>query len=715
MPGQHLAGLNPPQQEAVETLSGPLLVLAGAGTGKTRVVTCRMAEIVSRGVSPSAICAVTFTNKAAKEMKERVRKTVRLGKKKLQTMVVSTFHSLGLRILRDHGHHLGLRKGANIADESDQLSIMTDVMRESGLARTVIRPNDARWKVSLWKNQGLRPDDALESAELGVESTLAVAYGRYEAELRRQGLLDFDDLILRPLDLFKEAPQVLRGLQDQWHYLLVDEYQDTNGCQYELIKAIGGARRNICCVGDDDQSIYAWRGADPERVLRFTRDFPGAVVVTLEQNYRSTGLILEGANRLITTNTQRREKKLWSALGRGEPIELYIAEDEKDEVDFVTTRAMLLGQKEAMCWEDCAILFRANSQCRPLEQALRARQIPYKVVGTRSFFDRREVRDLLSFVRLAKNPADDAALLRIVNVPPRGIGKSSIDKVLGWAAEDRASAWSTMKRRADDLPARARDGVRSLEEIVTTIEELARVEGVTPAISWLTEATQYRDHLRQTVDDALELQTRLTIVDELEDTARTLEATSGKASLESFLDTLALREQDFGDKEDQSDGITLLTMHAAKGLEFPYVFIVGMEEGILPHRNSIGSEEDDAPDDRAIEEERRLAYVGVTRARQRLFLSYARERTRFGRTVKRTMSRFLEELGLDTLHVTDSTDDTPADPEVGREMLRKIRSRFSGGGPSNVDSETVTDTKGAPDSGAAAPTKKAAWWESMDD
>ncbi len=657
----------------METISGPMLVLAGAGTGKTRVVTCRIAEILSKGIGPGAVCAVTFTNKAAREMKERVQAILR--GRDISAMVVSTFHSLGLRILRESGHHIGLKRNANIADVADQLGLVTDAMRESGLSRAVIRPNDARWKISLWKNAGLSPDDALEAADPGIDSALAVAYGRYEDELRRQGLLDFDDLILQPLRLFREAPQVLAKLQERWHYLLVDEYQDTNGCQYEMIRGLAGARRNVCVVGDDDQSIYAWRGADPERILRFSIDFKGAEIVTLDQNYRSTGRILDAANTLIKTNAKRRAKNLWSVLGRGEPIDLYIAEDDKDEMDFVVGRISLLRQRDGMQWEDCAILFRANSQCRPLEQALRSRQMPYRVVGARSFFDRREVRDLLAFLRLVRNEADDAALLRIVNTPPRGIGKGSVDKVLGWAADARASVFSTLRQRTDDLPARARAGAERFIAIVDEIAARAKDSGIWKAMDWLIEEIQYKDHLRTIVDDPLELDTRFNVVDELVESARQQQEV-GVRTLDGFLDALALRDKD-EDRDDDAPSITLLTMHAAKGLEFPVVFIVGVEEGILPHRNSIASDDEGGGASVAVEEERRLAYVGITRARERLHLSYARMRTRFGKTEDRTMSRFLEEIDIDTLHITDSGDDTPADPEVGREMMSQIRSRFA--------------------------------------
>ena len=666
---RHLHGLNPPQKEAVLTISGPLLVLAGAGTGKTRVVTCRIAETLSRGLPPSTICAVTFTNKAAREMRERL--TAMLKGQDLSQMVISTFHSLGLRILRRYGTEAGFPGKTTIADESDQLSILTDVLRESGISRKAMRPQDARWRISGWKNAGTLPDDVIGDADNPMDGALGVAYERYDAELKRRSLLDFDDLILKPLMVFKNNPDVLNQLRSEWLYMLVDEYQDTNECQYQMVRDLAGPRQNLCVVGDDDQSIYAWRGADPKRILRFTRDFPKARVVTLEQNYRSTSSILDAANSLILSNLGRREKKLWSALGEGEKVVLYRAEDEKDELDFVVGRIATTRHTHGLRFQDVAILFRANSQCRPLEQALRARDMPYKVVGTRSFFDRREVRDLLAFLRVIRNPKDDSALLRIINVPPRGIGKGSVDKLIQWAADDKRSLYETVVARGDDLPRAACAGTAKLKAMLEGVENLARTNGVGAGVRHLVEELQYKDHLAMTVDDALELQTRQTVVDDLLEAADS-QRSQGSESLDQFLDALSLRDEDRKDKEDDSDAITLLTMHAAKGLEFPMVFLVGLEEGLLPHANSINSD-DIVCDDRALEEERRLFYVGMTRAQRRLILSHARRRTRFGREQEREMSRFLEEIGLDQLDLLDARDDKPADPETGRATFQQIR------------------------------------------
>ena len=670
-----LKTLTPPQLDAVTTTSGPMLVLAGAGTGKTRVVTCRIAEILGLGMAPETICAVTFTNKAAREMRERA--SGLLPNKDLSGMVISTFHSLGLRILREFGTEAGFKKHANIADESDQLAILTDALRESGISRSALRPQDARWRISGFKNAGLLPDVVMEDAAGGLDSALAVAYERYEQELNRRGLFDFDDLILKPLTVFQKATGVLDVLRNRWRYVMVDEYQDTNGCQYQMIRDLAGPRQNLCVVGDDDQSIYAWRGADPTRILRFTQDFPKAKVVTLDQNYRSTGKILFAANTLIVENRERREKKLWSALGEGDPITLYRAEDEKDEVDFVASRILSTRRETNMPWKDAAVLFRANSQCRPLEIALRARQIPYRVVGTRSFFDRREVRDILSFLRLIRNENDDGAFLRIINVPARGIGKGSIDKIIEWAAEMRTGLLPAMVARRLDLPSKASQAALEFAELLTSISDLAVKSGVANAIHELVERTQYKAHLAMVVEDPLELQGRLAVVDDLVESAKAHDAKGG-ATLDGYLDALALRDDERSESKDDSDAVTLLTMHAAKGLEYPLVFLVGLEEGILPHANSLGEAEDDGvPDDRAVEEERRLFYVGITRAQRRLTFSYAARRTRFGRDQEREYSRFLDEIGMDTLKTIDARDETPADQNTGKATFAQIRAALA--------------------------------------
>ncbi|HYC76513.1 MAG TPA: UvrD-helicase domain-containing protein [Planctomycetota bacterium] len=675
----HLQGLNPPQAEAVRTLEGPLLVLAGAGTGKTRVVTCRIAEIVARGTRPQAVCAVTFTNKAAKEMRERALKMLRRSEDDAPT--VCTFHSLGVRLLREFGPKIGVPRGFAIADDADQGEILADALRDHGVGRDQCRPKDARWKVSGWKNGGLSPDDVLERANDPLAEKLAWAYRRYEEELERRNLVDFDDLILKPLRLLEARPEVAEELHGRFRYLLVDEYQDTNEVQYRLVRLIAGPRRNVCVVGDDDQSIYGWRGAEPDRILAFARDFPGAKTVVLDQNYRSTGAILDAANKVIGNNRARKEKRLWSALGAGDPIALYVAADDKDEMDEVGRVVNRLIRATGVAPQDVAILFRANSQCRPLEQTLRARQIPYRVVGTRSFFDRREVRDLLAYARLAANPKDDGAWIRVANTPARGIGKSSVDKLKQRAGETRRPLrTAAVELRAEFAP-KAQEGFANLESALVALVDDAARGGVAAALAALVDRIQYRDHVRMDTTDALELTARLGAVDDLVSVARDFEAKASDRGLDAFLESLALREDDRYDSDRERAEVSLLTMHAAKGLEFPHVYIVGCEEGIIPHKNSVaepGDDEDDAPVDRAdrgLEEERRLFYVALTRARKKLYLSYAAKRVKWGKELTPTRSRFLDEIG-DGFEIVDATSDTPASKEFGKGMFADMMARF---------------------------------------
>jgi superfamily I DNA/RNA helicase len=685
---RHLEGLNPQQLSAVRTTEGPLLVLAGAGSGKTRVVTCRIAEIIAKGTAPGAILAVTFTNKAAAEMRERVMTLLGL-KKKEQAPVVSTFHSLGVRILREFGEGIGVPRNFAIADDADQLEITTDALRDLGVGRDQLQPKDGRWRISGWKNRGLSPDDALEAAVDPLEEKVAYAYARYEEELRRRGLVDFDDLILKPLRLLERDETAGAELRQRFRYLLVDEYQDTNAVQYGLVKELGGARANVCVVGDDDQSIYGWRGAEPDRILAFARDFRGAKTIILDQNYRSTNIILNAANRVIANNRGRKEKRLWSALGQGDPIRLYVATDDKDEVQELGRTVVRLIKTANVPPEEVAVLFRANSQCRPLEQALRERAIPYRVVGTRSFFDRREIRDLLAYARVAANPKDDGAWIRVANVPPRGIGKGSIDKLKSTAGAAKKPLRAAACDERAGFTAKVCEGFDDFEGALQKLVDDAGREGIAAALEKLIERVQYRDYVRMDAKEATELIARLGAVDDLLKVAKEFEEKSSDRALPAFLEALALREEDRKDGDENKPQVSLLTMHAAKGLEFNYVYLVGCEEGILPHKNSIAEPEDDedAPVDRpekALEEERRLFYVGVTRARRKLFLSYAAKRIRYGKEERRVRSRFLDEMGDDGVETVDATSDKPATQEFGRAMLADLKARFgrkAEGGP----------------------------------
>ncbi len=681
----HLDGLNPQQFDAVDHTEGPLLVLAGAGTGKTRVVTARIAEIIRRGADPASVCAVTFTNKAAREMRERVGKLVS-GRAK-DGLVVSTFHSLGARILRDEGLAIGIPRNFTIADSSDQEGLVADALRDFGMGRDQIQPKDAHHRISMWKNAGLTPEQALTRTNSVEEEKLAHVFARYEEALAHRGLVDFDDLIQKALLLLEKHRHVAERLQDRWRYHLVDEYQDTNDAQYRLMQLLCGERANVCVVGDDDQSIYGWRGADPSRILRFTRDFHRAKVVTLVQNYRSTMNILRAANRVIVNNGSRREKELWSALGDGDPVKLYVATDEKDEMDWVGRNVERLVRGGTPL-KEISILFRTNRQCRPLEQTLRARQVPYRVLGTFSFFDRREVRDLLAFLRVTHNPRDDAAFLRIVNTPPRGIGKGTVDVLKKRSGElrdglKRACDVTVESGVASGIQAKAQDGIKVLLDTFTLLENESKTVGVAQAIENLVERIQYRDFLKMDVKEPLDLTMRLATVDELIQTAREWEQRAPAKGIGPFIESLSLREEDRRDDEKEKPAVSLLTVHAAKGLEFNHVYVVGVEEGILPHKGSVTDEEDGeaAATDHGLEEERRLFYVAVTRARRKLAISYTTKRMKYGKEELRVPSRFLDEMGRQGVEVEDGASQEPVTAEEGKQAMNDLLARLRSAKP----------------------------------
>jgi DNA helicase-2/ATP-dependent DNA helicase PcrA len=670
----HLRGLNAEQLQAVRCIEGPLLVLAGAGTGKTRVVTCRIAEIVARGTPADRICGVTFTNKAAAEMKARAGKMLRGD----TLPVVSTFHSLGARILREHGAKIGVGRDFTIADSADQVELVADAVRDLGLM-AVVRAEIAHARISRWKTDATSAKEALRAATDGFEESLACVYERYEDELRRRNLLDFDDLIVRTLELLGQK-EVLAALRERFRYLLVDEYQDTNDAQYELMRKLAGDACNVCVVGDDDQSIYGWRGADPARILRFQRDFPKAKVVTLTRNYRSTQTILDAANRLIGHNQARRKKELVAATPGSDPITLFISPDEKDEMHFVGDGVKrLLSQGVAPA--DVAVLFRTNRQCRPLEVAMRTREIRYRVVGTFSFFDRREVRDLLAFGRAALNPSDDPALVRIFNLPPRGLGSASLEALRKRAAAARQNlrpaAEAILAVEDGETPDRMREGLRDLLDALGALASGAG-SGVASAYESLIARIRYAEHLGKDVTEPLELAARQATVADFVEMARDYDRRGGEKSLRGFIQSLALQEEDR--KEDERPAVSLLTIHAAKGLEFEHVFVTGIEEGILPHKKSGPGavDDDEAADDggAGIEEERRLFYVAITRAKRRLSLSHAKARLRFGQEVHATPSRFLREMGTDGVVVQDGCSREPASPEFRKRAMQELAARF---------------------------------------
>ena len=638
------AALNPAQLKAVKTLSGPLLVLAGAGTGKTRVVTYRIAELIRHGTVPNRILAVTFTNKAAVEMQQRVRQL--LGPKVEDRPQVATFHSHCLKILRRHIRRLGYPETFAIYDRGDQESIARSVLRELRLPTAALRPADLLSHISYWKSHCIRPHEAAALAETDKQHLASAAYRRYQTALKNAGAVDFDDLLLCTEELFDRFPRVLAEEAARFDHLLIDEYQDTNGSQYRIVKALAAKHRNLCVVGDDDQSIYGWRGAEVEHILRFKADWPDAVVVRLEENYRSTAAILELANRLIAFNTVRHDKVLRATRPGGEKPAIFQCPDEVAEAKMVVEDIRRQAAKPGIDLGDIAILFRTNEQPRLFEAELRRAKIPYVLIGGMSFFDRREIRDILAYLRLLVKPEDETALLRIINVPPRGIGAKSVQALMEHAVSTGQTVWDVMTSSAlpNLLPERSIDPIKRFVQLVRTYQtrcHAKRDKGLVATVQELIDAIGYEAELARIYDDPNERQSRWDSVQEVVNALGQYEAKERRATLGGFLDEVALAGREIGeDKESQlrSNALTLMTLHCAKGLEFPLVYLVGMEEGILPHRRSVAEE------GAAIEEERRLCYVGVTRAQDRLVFSLARARRKWGKLRETLASRFLYEL-----------------------------------------------------------------------
>ncbi|MCG7918705.1 MAG: DNA helicase Rep [Candidatus Thiodiazotropha taylori] len=631
-----MSDLNPRQQQAVNYIDTPLLVLAGAGSGKTRVITTKISYLIKRcGLNPQQITAVTFTNKAAREMKERVAKT--LGDQQ-QLPRISTFHNLGLNIVRQELKTLGYRPGFSIFDQQDSAGLLKDLLRKQNLGDDSV-VNAAQWSISAWKNDLITPEQALQQAENDLQQGQALLYAAYQRSLKAFNAVDFDDLILLPVNLFRTHPEVLDQWQDRIRYLLVDEYQDTNQAQYELVKQLAGVRAAFTVVGDDDQSIYAWRGARPENLARLQADFPSLKLIKLEQNYRSSGRILRSANHLISKNPHVFEKKLWSELGLGPELRVLVCPNEVQEAERVVSEIIHLKFTAKTNNRDCAILYRGNHQAKLFEKALRSHNIPYFLSGGTSFFSRTEVKDGMAYLRLLANPTDDSAFLRIVNTPRREIGPTTLEKLAEYA-QQRGSAL---------LPACEEIGLKNLlssrpyerlQHFSQLIQHHAQKADSDPAAAFraLIEEIDYLDWLKENASSDGIAEARMENVTDLMDWLKALQhGELQEKTLAEMVNHLTLmdmlqRQED----EAEQDQVHLMTLHAAKGLEFPHVFLVGMEEELLPHRSSI--EEDN------IEEERRLAYVGITRAQRSLTMSYASKRKRFGEMVAVEPSRFLQEL-----------------------------------------------------------------------
>ncbi|KZZ60899.1 DNA helicase Rep, partial [Oleiphilus sp. HI0123] len=631
----------------VDYVGGPLLVLAGAGSGKTSVITRKIAYLIkSCGIPGRHIAAVTFTNKASREMKERVGQLV--SGPDARGLTVSTFHNLGLNIIRTEHKALGYKPGFSIFDSEDAKALIRDLMMKDGEENSD-RINEFQMAISNWKNAMLTPAQAAQQAQTPDDVTLAHVYETYTRYLKAYNALDFDDLILLPVQLFAEHPDILSKWRQKIRYLLVDEYQDTNMAQYELVKQIVGDRHALTVVGDDDQSIYAWRGARPENLARLEKDFPSLKLIKLEQNYRSTSLILRAANTLIANNPHMFDKALWSQLGDGERIRVIRCRHEDAEAEQIAAEILDLKLKKDIPFKDFAVLYRGNHQARLLEIKMQAFQVPYRLSGGTSFFAKNEIKDAMAYLRLIANPDDDAAFLRVVNVPRREIGPSTLEKLGNYSTERHISLNQAVGEIGLEqvLSGKALDRVRRFSDWLRKTTERCYQEDPIPVIKQLFTDIEYDQWLYQNSNTPKAAEKRMEniwyLVDSLKNMIDADKGTADEIGIEEAVSKLILRDMlEQQEEEDDSDKVHMLTLHASKGLEFPHVFIMGLEEELLPHRNSI--EEDN------IEEERRLMYVGITRAQRTLALTYAAARKQYGEKIETIPSRFLDEIPEDDLH-----------------------------------------------------------------
>ena len=672
-PPARSTGLNPAQTDAVHAAPGPLLVLAGAGTGKTRVVIARIAHLVWRGAKPSRILAVTFTNKAAREMLARAAKGLKKGS--VEKPEISTIHSLCVRILRRHASRLGYPDRFAIVDRGEQEQAARAVLKELKVPDTTLRPGDLLDRVSRWKSRAVRADAAMDSIPADADDswTLAAAgYRRYQNALKTAGAVDFDDLLLLVDELFTRHEDVRRAEAGRFDHLLIDEYQDTSGIQERILSALARDHKSLCVVGDDDQSIYGWRGAEISHILDFAQRWPGAKVVRLEENYRSTPEIIRAANLLIERNSRRHGKKLIATGAPGVSPAIIQAQDEVDESRRVVGDIESLLRERQVDPAEAVILVRTGEQTRTFEQELRRRNIPYELIGSRSFFDRREVKDVMSFLRVLVDPDDDLALSRIANVPPRGLAGSAVQAARAAATTAGHSLWRELlaRRDAGQLSPAARGGVDAIGRLVALREvSPAPAPGQSRAaavLRSLLEAAGYRTFLfKEYEDDPAEAETRWACVEEvaaaLDEHERSRDARRDLGDIvRGFLDDFVLQVEDqedrFKDDKPKADMLRLMTLHAAKGLEFDCVWMVGLEEGILPHHRSLGDSL------QAVDEERRLCYVGVTRAKRRLMLSMCLTRAKWGRSKPCKPSRFLYELTGQPEKFSDAPPEKPAPP-----------------------------------------------------
>ncbi|MCY9061473.1 DNA helicase PcrA [Bacillus inaquosorum] len=652
---QLLSGLNPVQQEAVKTTDGPLLLMAGAGSGKTRVLTHRIAYLMAeKHVAPWNILAITFTNKAAREMKERVESILGPG---ADDIWISTFHSMCVRILRRDIDRIGINRNFSILDTADQLSVIKGILKERNLDPKKFDPRSILGTISSAKNELTEPEEFSKVAGGYYDQVVSDVYVDYQKKLLKNQSLDFDDLIMTTIKLFDRVPEVLEFYQRKFQYIHVDEYQDTNRAQYMLVKQLAERFQNLCVVGDSDQSIYRWRGADIANILSFEKDYPNASVILLEQNYRSTKRILRAANEVIKNNSNRKPKNLWTENDEGIKISYYRGDNEFGEGQFVAGKIHQLHSTGKRKLSDIAILYRTNAQSRVIEETLLKAGLNYNIVGGTKFYDRKEIKDILAYLRLVSNPDDDISFTRIVNVPKRGVGATSLEKIASYAAMNGLSFFQAIQQ-VDfiGVSAKAANALDSFRQMIENLTNMQDYLSITELTEEILDKTEYREMLK--AEKSIEAQSRLENIDEFLSVTKNFEQKSEDKTLVAFLTDLALIADidQLDQKEEESggkDAITLMTLHAAKGLEFPVVFLMGLEEGVFPHSRSLMEEAE-------MEEERRLAYVGITRAEQELYLTNAKMRTLFGRTNMNPESRFIAEIPDDLLENLNENKETRA-------------------------------------------------------
>lgn len=670
-------GLNPEQQKAVKTTEGPLLLMAGAGSGKTRVLTHRIAYLmVEKRVNPYNILAITFTNKAAREMRERIYKMMGGAADEIW---ISTFHSMCVRILRRDIDRIGYNRNFTIIDSADQQSVIKNILKEKNIDPKKFDPRAILGSISSAKNELMTPEEFGKMAGGYYDQVVADVYEHYQKRLRKNQALDFDDLIMITIQLFQRVPEVLEYYQRKFQYIHVDEYQDTNRAQYMLVKLLASRFQNLCVVGDSDQSIYRWRGADIANILSFEKDYPNSSVILLEQNYRSTKNILYAANEVIKNNLNRKSKNLWTENSEGNKIYYYRADSEQSEAQFVAGKIKEQVDSGKRKYSDFAILYRTNAQSRVMEEVLLKSNIEYSIVGGIKFYDRKEIKDILAYLRLIANPDDDISLQRVINVPKRGIGSSSVDKIANFANMHDISMYEALRSiELIGLSPKITKAAGEFRDIISNYTQMQEYLSVTELVEEVLEKTGYRDMLK--AEKSIESETRLENIDEFLSVTKSFEDGSEDKSLVAFLTDLALvadidKLEDDGEK---TDTIVLMTLHSAKGLEFPVVFLMGLEEGVFPHSRSLMEEAE-------MEEERRLAYVGITRAEEELYITNAQMRTLFGRTNINPPSRFIKEIPENLLEgvepkrkKTASPFDTPSRPSARPAVKRPVPTSTGG-------------------------------------